>query len=92
MPLFFTKNAKEQSTLNEIASTINALQRQFQEEGFIEEDQENWIDFANYEKLGHNELGLIDLIHDISVQHNWLGDNLMQLVKEVKSDSFSLTS
>jgi len=36
--MFLTKNAKEQSTLNEIASNINALQRQFQEEGFIEED------------------------------------------------------
>lgn len=68
---------------------MNEMQKQFLEQGFMEKDQANWIDFNEY--LQQPGLTLVDLLQDIAVQHAWLSDNTLQLVKEVTNDIMQKT-
>ena len=82
----FTKNAKEQEILDQIAQRISNFQLQFLEEGLIENDQENYIDFDlyNHQNDDKDKLGLIDLLQDFGRQHAWLSENLLQLFENMK--------
>lgn len=80
MPVHYTSNHCDFDTLNIIANKIKFYQQHFVRQNFIEPDQENWIDF----KLHQNgESSLMDFVYDITIQHNWLAENVIQLVEEV---------
>lgn len=86
-PKSFTNNLKDQKSLDKTISKINQIQQEFRKGGFIEKDQENWINFEAY--ANQKERNLIGLIRDIGIQHNWLADNVTQLVADVQDGLFT---
>jgi hypothetical protein len=70
--------------LNQIANQVKHHQQSFIDQGFIEADQENWIDFDTYQNSKLFQITLMDFLFELSNQHNWLSENVIQLVDEVK--------
>jgi len=78
MPSFFTSNEEDREVLDVIANKVKFYQQHFVRQGFIEPDQENWIDFKEHQQKSTT---VFDFMYDVCIQHNWLAENVMQLVE-----------
>ena len=78
MPSFFTSNEEDREVLDVIANKVKFYQQHFVRQGFIEPDQENWIDFKEHQQKSTT---VFDFMYDVFIQHNWLAENVMQLVE-----------
>jgi hypothetical protein len=78
MPAFFTSNEEDREVLDVIANKVKFYQQHFVRQGFIEPDQENWIDFKEHQQKSTT---VFDFMYDVCIQHNWLAENVMQLVE-----------
>ena len=80
MPSHYCQNSRDLETLDKVANKVKFYQQHFVRQGFVQPDQENWIDFKEHQAgMG----SIVDFLHDVCIQHNWLAENVIQLVEEL---------
>lgn len=66
-----------------IVRSFDIIQMKFEKEGFITQEQENWINYKNL-NVNSQEL-LLDFLEELVTQFRWMADNVFNLVDEIRT-------
>ena len=51
-------------------------------QGYLNPDEESWINYEHYPNMNITKLRIQDFLQDFQRQHQWLADNIVELAKE----------